>query len=103
MAVVKAQYRKSSPYYATDLYGQFLDVMKQRQISAYADDVKITITAAYEYRPDLLAYDLYGDAGLWWVFAMRNPNVLKNPIGDFFAGQDILLPKTENLRKDLGL
>ena len=103
MAVIKAQYRKSSPYYATDFYGQFLDVTTFRNITAYADDVKITITAAYEYRPDLLAYDLYGDAGLWWVFAMRNPNVLKNPIADFFAGQDILLPKTDTLKKDLGL
>jgi hypothetical protein len=99
----KPQYRKVSPYYTTDVYGKFLDVISIRNITAYADDVKITITAAYEHRPDLLAYDLYGDAGLWWVFAVRNPNVLKNPIADFFSGQDILLPKSDTIKKDLGL
>lgn len=98
-----ARYRKSSAYYTTGVYGHFLDTMTFRDITAYPDDVKMTITAAYEHRPDLLAYDLYGDAGLWWVFAMRNPNVLKNPIADFFSGQSILLPKTETLKKDLGL
>lgn len=103
ISLKKAQYRKTSPYYTSLTYGSFLDVMTIREITALPDDVKITITQAYEHRPDLLAYDLYGDASLWWVFAMRNPNVLKNPIADFFAGQMILLPKTETLKKDLGL
>ena len=101
--LVKANYRKTSPYYATKTYGKFLDILEHRDITAVGDDVEMTITAAYEYRPDLLAYDLYGDAALWWVFAVRNPNVLKNPINDFFAGQVILLPKKETLKKDLGI
>jgi hypothetical protein len=104
MAVVKkTEYRKTSAYYSTNLYGKFLDVMTPRTITAYPDDAEMTISQAYEYRPDLLAYDLYGDANLWWIFAMRNPNVLKNPIADFFAGQLILLPKLDTLKTDLGL
>jgi hypothetical protein len=103
MSVRKTVYKKTSAYYQTGTYGKFLDVMTQRSITPYGDDIEITITPAYEYRPDLLAYDLYGDAALWWVFAMRNPNVLKNPIGDFFAGQIILLPKISTLKTDLGL
>lgn len=101
--IQKAKYRKTSAYFGTNLYGKFLDIMVPRTITAKSDDPEMTISQAYEYRPDLLAYDLYGDAALWWVFAMRNPNVLKNPIGDFFAGQIILLPKTETLKTDLGL
>lgn len=103
MAIKKTNYRKTSAYFSTNLYGKFLDVMTPRTITAQGDDTEMTITAAYEYRPDLLAYDLYGDASLWWVFAMRNPNVLKNPINDFFAGQKILLPKQDTLKSDLGL
>lgn len=103
MAIKKTNYRKTSAYFSTNLYGKFLDIMTPRTITAYGDDTEMTITQAYEYRPDLLAYDLYGDANLWWVFAMRNPNVLKNPIGDFFAGQVILLPKQDTLKADLGL
>lgn len=101
--VKKTDYRKTSAYFSTNLYGRFLDIMTPRKITAFGDDTEMTISQAYEYRPDLLAYDLYGDAALWWVFAMRNPNVLKNPIADFFAGQIILLPKTDTLKKDLGI
>jgi hypothetical protein len=57
----------------------------------------------YENRPDLLAYDLYGNAALWWVFIARNPNVIEDPLLDFRAGVSIYIPKKETLVKDLGL
>ena len=81
----------------------FLDVLKPRSFPARQDDVKYTIDRVYKHRPDLLAYDLYGDANLWWVFATRNPNVLKNPILDFIPGVSISIPKKETLVTALGL
>jgi len=98
-----AEYSRTSAWFTTTTYGKFLDVMAYRDIPAYADDVQYTIAKTYEYRPDLLAFDLYGDAALWWVFAIRNPNVLVNPLNDFRSGQIILLPKKETLAKALGL
>ena len=98
-----ANYSKSSPYYATAKFGNFLDILEYRSIPKVASDVEYQIDAVYRFRPDLLAFDLYGDTGLWWVFASRNPNVLKDPIFDFYPGQVIFVPKKETLISTLGL
>lgn len=97
-------YPAASPYYLTDIVNdKFLDIMINRPIPSTASDVYWTITKVYEYRPDLLAYDLYSDSRLWWVFAMRNPNKLKDPYFDFVSGVDIYLPKLELLKQVLGV
>ena len=97
------QYSKKSPYYTTGRYGNFLDVLTYRSISKQSTDVYYTIDKIYQNRPDLLAFDLYGDSALWWVFAARNPNVLKDPLFDFVAGVSIYIPKKSVLDQDLGL
>jgi hypothetical protein len=51
----------------------------------------------------MLAFDLYGDAGLWWVFYQRNPNTLTAPPLDFVAGTAIYLPNIDTLRAVLGV
>jgi hypothetical protein len=51
----------------------------------------------------MMAYDLYGDPRLWWVFAQRNPNTLVDPINDFVTGLKIYLPSGDNVRTALGL
>ena len=96
-------YSKSSPYANTKMFGNFLDILSYRNIPAKADDVIYTIDRVYKYRPDLLAYDLYGDAALWWVFAVRNPNTLKNPMGDFLPGVVIAIPKKSTIVDALGI
>jgi hypothetical protein len=98
-----ATYSKNSPYYDTSNFGNFLDVLSYRSITANPEDVVYSIDNVYQYRPDLLAYDLYGDSGLWWVFLARNPNTLNDPIWDFTVGKTIYIPKKENLVADLGL
>lgn len=96
-------YSKNSPYYGTEFFGNFLDVRKDRIITGDASDVMYQIDPVYNNRPDLLAHDLYGDSGLWWVFTARNPNVLQDPIFDFTAGTIIYIPKKQNLQSVLGL
>lgn len=96
-------YSKTSPYYATSTFGKFLDVMSNRPIRKLVSDTQYQIDKVYANRPDLLAYDLYGDSSLWWVFAARNPNVLKDPLFDFVPGVVIYVPKKETLIADLGL
>ena len=95
-------YAKLSPYYPTPYAGSYLDVLTTRDIPAQSDDVEYTVTSQYEYRPDLLAYQLYQDSTLWWVFAVRNKNIIKDPIYDLYAGQTIYLPKLSYLKKALG-
>lgn len=96
-------YKKSSPYYTSEVYGFFLDVMQHRDIPGEPDDVVYRIDNIYSLRPDLLANDLYGDSSLWWVFANRNPNTLIDPLFDFVAGKVIYIPKKENVLTALGL
>jgi len=99
----KNNYNSSSPYFQTSTFGNFLDVMVDRPITKKVDDVLYQIDSVYQYRPDILASDLYGDSSLWWVFAQRNPNVLKDPLMDFRAGVIIYIPKKDTLQQDLGV
>ena len=97
-------YPVTSPYYNTAIEGNdFLDVMVNRPITVDPTDVYWEITTTYNLRPDLLAYDLYNDSRLWWVFAQRNPDVIEDPIYDFSPGKVIQLPKLSNLKNDLGI
>jgi len=98
-----ATYSKSSPYYNTGVFGNFLDIIEYTAVSQQPDDVLYVIDKVYEFRPDLLAFDLYGNAGLWWVFRSRNPNSIDDPIFDFRAGVTIYIPKKETLVADLGI
>lgn len=95
-------YSKTSPYYATPVIGSYLDIIKFKNIPNITNDVKFVVTAQYANRPDLLAYDLYGDTSYWWVFAVRNKNVIKDPVYDLYAGQEIYLPQMSTLKSVLG-
>lgn len=96
--------KNKSPYGITPVVkNQYLDIMKARTIPVAGNDVLYEITASYTYRPDLLAHDLYGDKDLWWVFAQRNLDTLKDPVFDFVAGTKIYLPQASNLRRTLGI
>lgn len=96
-------YPPTSPYYLTDITGQkYLDIMANRPVNSQPSDVLYTLPKVYEYRPDLLAYDLYNDPRLWWVFAQRNPNKLKDPYFDFISGIQIYIPKLDYLKQTLG-
>lgn len=95
-------YSKTSPYYTTPLMGNYLDFLNFRNLPNVTSDVKFTVTSQYAYRPDLLAYDLYGDQNLWWIFAVRNKNVIKDPIYDMYAGQEIYLPQRQTIDQALG-
>jgi hypothetical protein len=80
-----------------------LDLFNKRFIPKEPDDLLYTIKSQYAYRPDLLSFDLYGTAKLWWVFAARNMNVIKDPVFDFLPGTQIFLPKKSTLTAALGI
>lgn len=98
-----ATYLQQSPYYGTPIVNNYLDVISFRNLPVEEDDHLFEITSTYENRPDLLAYDLYRDSKLWWVFAVRNKSVLKDPVYDFSPGTLIYLPKLSTLKRVLGI
>jgi hypothetical protein len=96
-------YDSTSPYFETGYSQFFLDTMVNRPIPREDDDLSFTINTTYQYRPDLLAYDLYQNASLWWVFYQRNPNTLTAPPLDFAVDVQIYLPKMTTLKSALGI
>ncbi len=98
-----AKYSRTSPYFSTPENKVNLEILTPRAITVEDDDQSYTIERTYAYRPDLLAYDLYGSPRLWWVFAQRNPDQIEDPIYDFRPGVTIQLPKASNVKSDLGV
>jgi hypothetical protein len=98
-----ANYSNTSPWYNTQITNNYLDILSIRPVSTAVDDYLYTIEPQYAYRPDLLAYDLYGTSNLWWVFMQRNLDVIQDPILDFVPGTQIYLCKNNELTTALGL
>lgn len=88
-----AEFHKfTSRYRATPVKDFYLDLWVEIEIGESADDLLIELDAKYDERPDLLSFDLYGTPRLWWVFAVRNPDTLIDPLGDFKSGIIIYAP-----------
>jgi hypothetical protein len=103
MAITATSYKSTSPYYGTGyLEGKFLDLLKYRSFPKQADDIYKEIGPTWQYRPDLLSYDLYKTTDYWWVFAVRNKDIIKDPIWDFTAEKSIYIPKLNTILQHLG-
>jgi hypothetical protein len=98
-----ATYKNTSPWKDTLIKNNYLGILRIRTVPAESDDYLYTIEPQYNFRPDLLAYDLYKEPKLWWVFMQRNLDTLQDPIYDFVAGTKIYIPKGDSLNKLLGL
>ena len=97
-----SSYSRTSPYFDTPMTADNLEILTPRTITVEEDDQSYTIERTYAYRPDLLAYDLYGTPRLWWVFAQRNMNTIKDPVYDMVTGTQIYLPQGSKLTEVLG-
>jgi hypothetical protein len=84
--------KDTSQYLLTPVTDFYLDLWVPRTVPASDYDTVITIPANMDKRPDLLSQQQYGTPRLWWVFAVRNPDILLDPIGDFTAGVEIYVP-----------
>ena len=96
-------YEKTSLYGTTNITENGLGILNYRRIPPVVSDVQYVIKPQYNYRPDLLASDLYDDPNLWWVFKSRNPNALEDPIFDFVAGVEIKIPTIDVIKRVLGV
>jgi hypothetical protein len=98
-----ANYGQSSPWYTTPQNSLFLEELTIRPVPAASDDADYVVETRYKHRPDLLAYDLYGNHRLWWVFAQRNMSIIKDPVYDLEPGMRIKIPKKSALQFLLGV
>lgn len=95
-------YPVTSPYAASKQTSWYLSRYKHRPIPPNRDDEPFTITAKYEFRPDKLSDDQYGTPAYWWVFAVRNRNVLNDPVWDMKVGVEIIIPSLAHINKSIG-
>lgn len=86
-----------SPYSKTPIQNNYRDILVKPFIESSLDDTEYIIEKKYEYRPDRLAYDLYGDESLFFVFQLRNMDRIKDPIFDFKTGVKIMIPTKRNV------
>tara|TARA_X000000950_G_scaffold265347_1_gene339515 strand:+ start:994 stop:1293 length:300 start_codon:yes stop_codon:yes gene_type:complete len=80
----------------------FLDLNTLPKIPTDAYEIDFKIKESHNGRPDILANELYGTPRLWWVFALKNPDVIKDPLADFKAGVMIKIPSPETIKTMMG-
>lgn len=61
----------------------------------FTDDISYRIPLKYEYRPDLIALEFYGDPRLFWVIVYANG--FNNSPQDFNTGRVIKIPRYERI------
>lgn len=84
--------RDTSQYLNTPIKDWYLDIMVPRTVPASKYDKIVRIPPEFNQRPDLMSFKEYGTPGLWWVFSVRNPDLIQDPIDDFIAGMEIYVP-----------
>lgn len=91
-------YPVESQYFLTEIVSRFMTYYIHRNIPPHSSD-KVTMlnNERYVERPDLLAFDLYGTADLFWVIPVRNG--LQDPIFDLTFGKALTIPSIEQVRR----
>lgn len=87
------KYKNTSMYRNTPIKKNYLDIYEPA-INLDLENYDImTLSSRYNKRPDLLAYDLYGQSELWWIFVLYNRDLITDPLYDFKTGIEIKIPK----------
>jgi hypothetical protein len=95
-------YAASSPYAATPQTDWYIKNLVFRPIPMDSGDQPFTLSLRHQYRPDRLAFDLYGTPAYWWVFCVRNPFLRSDPIWNFINSLTIMVPTSDYLHRVLG-
>lgn len=83
----------------TEVISQRLGWWERKIFPKSPMDVTLVITRKYAYRPDVMAYDMYGKATLAW-FILQYNNISDINI-DFAEGITIVLPTRDRLFGEL--
>lgn len=78
----------------------YLDVAKLPVMTAVGGDYVI-VPPECENRIDLFSYQQYGSSRYWWMIALANADLIKDPIWDFTSGLTVLVPRDTALLEKL--
>lgn len=96
-----SDYNRYSPYKNTN-QSWYLDIYDPIKIPSSTTDEDYVIPQKYHQRPWMLAKEKYNNERLYFVFAILNMNIIKDPLYDFKAGTTIKIPTNERVQKILG-
>jgi hypothetical protein len=85
-------YKRTSNLRATPVVNGYTEIYEPPLTPNFSQTEVFEITQRFHRRPDLLAYELYGESKFWWIFTMYNRNTILDPINDFTIGKKILIP-----------
>lgn len=89
-------YPTGTLYSKTPITGRFLDFLVYTPIPADSTDNLIVIRRHdWVHRPDNMAYDLYSNELLFWIFGVRNG--LKDLVFDIEFGTPLYIPTSTRL------
>lgn len=100
--MARVTYSSSSPYFDTKQTSWYLMPITLRSIPPHSSDVPILLPQKYENKPTLLSNDVYGTPAYWWVFMVRNLDVIRDPIWDMKTGIQIMVPTKSRISDLLG-
>jgi len=100
--MAKTQYSSASPYFETPQTYWYMLPINLREIPPDTSDTLITLSSKYHNRPDLLSYDLYNTPSYWWIFMVRNMDLIRDPLWDFNSGMSVWVPSASRLHQLLG-
>jgi hypothetical protein len=55
----------------------------------------VVVPPECENRPDLFSYQQYGSSRLWWIIALANADILKDPVWDLKSGMTLFVPNKD--------
>lgn len=98
MAIVS--YDEKSFLANTPLKKFYLD---KARLASITDAVgsQVVVPPECEHRIDLFSYQQYGSSRLWWIIALANADLIKDPIWDFKSGMTLLVPDRALLNEQL--
>lgn len=70
----------------------YLDVSSLPKVNVGKGDY-VLVPPECENRIDLFSYQQYKSSRMWWVIALANADVIRDPIWDFKSGMTIFVPR----------
>lgn len=70
----------------------YLDVATLPSLVDSTGDM-IEVPVECQNRIDLFSYKVYGSSRLWWIIALANADIIRDPIWDFRSGITVLVPR----------
>lgn len=97
----KVTYSSLSQYSNTQQTTWYLDVYTDLGFGPDSSDQQIVLDSRFKNRPDKLAYELYGQSSLWYLFYLVNNNI-SDPIFDMVPGNKIYVPLPQRVADFFG-